>query len=78
MIKITAQNLGPIEEVDITLSKFNLVSGKNSTGKSFFVRLLYATLASLLEKENDRKNDKEKKLKEDWRRRSDGSSNKET
>jgi len=62
MIKITVQNLGPIKETDITLSKFNLISGKNSTGKSFFVRLLYASLATLLEKENGQENDKEKNI----------------
>ena len=46
MIKFSVCNLGPIWEATIDLSKFNLISGKNATGKSFFVRLLYAIIAN--------------------------------
>lgn len=65
MIKFSACNLGPIKEIDINLSKFNLISGKNATGKSFFVRLLYAIIATILEKENSKQNNEEKHLEKD-------------
>lgn len=60
MIKFSVCNLGPIWEATIDLSKFNLISGKNATGKSFFVRLLHAIIVAAIQ--NKRGEDLEKTL----------------
>jgi len=59
MIKFSVCNLGPIWEATVDLSKFNLISGKNATGKSFFVRLLYTIVTAI---QNKRGEDLEKTL----------------
>ena len=60
MIKFSVCNLGPIWEATIDLSKFNLISGKNATGKSFFVRLLHAITVAVIQ--NKQGEDLEKTL----------------
>ncbi len=46
-MRITAQNFGPIENVEIDISPLTLVIGKNNLGKSYLAQLYYTLLDTM-------------------------------
>jgi len=46
-MKIKIKNLGPIEEAKLDIKPLTIISGKNSTGKSFIAKSLYCVFNTL-------------------------------